>query len=43
MATIDLVGKRDLTPFQKLSLGIWRTAYDPQIYGWGTVRMEQAL
>jgi pyruvate dehydrogenase E2 component (dihydrolipoamide acetyltransferase) len=43
MANIDLVRKRDLTAFRKLSLGMWRTAYDPQIYGWGPVRMEQAL
>ncbi len=43
MPAIEMVRKRDLTGFRKLSLGIWRTAYDPQIYGVRQVRMERAL
>lgn len=43
MPNIKLRKKRDLTLFRKLALGMWQTAYDPQIYGWGPMRMEPAL
>lgn len=43
MANIELAGRTRPTPFRHISLGTWRTAYDPSIYGSVTLRMDDAL
>ncbi|HWB81556.1 MAG TPA: 2-oxo acid dehydrogenase subunit E2, partial [Nannocystaceae bacterium] len=43
MANIELAGRARLTPFRHISLGTWRTAYDPSIYGSVTLKMDEAL
>lgn len=43
MANIELAGRAHLTPFRHISLGTWRTAYDPSIYGSLTLRMDEAM
>jgi 2-oxoacid dehydrogenases acyltransferase (catalytic domain) len=43
MANIELAGRARLTPFRHISLGTWRTAYDPSIYGSLSVRMDEAM
>lgn len=43
MANIELAGRARLTPFRHISLGTWRTAYDPSIYGSMTLRMDEAM
>ncbi len=43
MANIELAGRARLTPFRHISLGTWRTAYDPSIYGSMTLKMDEAL
>ncbi len=40
---IELVKKKDLSPFRKIAIGTWQTAYDPSIYGTLRLRMDQAL
>ena len=43
MPNIDLVKKTDVSPFRKIALGTWQTAYDPSIYGTMKIRMDRAL
>ena len=43
MANIALAGKARLSAWRHLSLGTWRTAYDPSIYGSMTLRMDESL
>lgn len=43
MSNIELSGRAHLTPFRHISLGTWRTAYDPSIYGMMTLRMDECL
>ena len=43
VANLELVRKRDLSPFRKIAIGTWRTTYDPSVYGTMTVRMEKCL
>ncbi len=43
MPNLELVPKKDLSPFRKIAIGTWATAYDPSVYGTMTLRMEQAL
>jgi pyruvate dehydrogenase E2 component (dihydrolipoamide acetyltransferase) len=43
MPNLDLRKKRDLSPFRKIAIGTWQTAYDPSVYGALTLRMENAL
>ena len=42
-ANIDLVKKTDVSPFRKIAIGTWQTAYDPSIYGGMRIRMDKAL
>ncbi len=43
MSNIELSGRAHLTLFRHISLGTWRTAYDPSIYGMMTVRMDECM
>jgi pyruvate dehydrogenase E2 component (dihydrolipoamide acetyltransferase) len=43
MANIALAGKARLSAWRHMSLGTWRTAYDPSIYGSVTLRMDESL
>jgi pyruvate/2-oxoglutarate dehydrogenase complex dihydrolipoamide acyltransferase (E2) component len=43
MPNLKLTKKRDLSSFRKISLGTWRTSYDPSVYGTMDIRMEKAL
>ena len=42
MPNVALAGPIALSPFRHISLGTWRTAYDPSIYGSATIRMDEA-
>jgi pyruvate dehydrogenase E2 component (dihydrolipoamide acetyltransferase) len=42
MPNLKLRRKPDLSPFRKIALGTWHTAYDPSVYGAITLRVEQA-
>ncbi|MEM9488388.1 MAG: 2-oxo acid dehydrogenase subunit E2 [Myxococcota bacterium] len=43
MPNLELVPKRDLSPFRKVAIGTWQNAYDPSVYGTLSLRMEPAL
>ncbi len=43
MGNLELRKKKRLSPFRRMALGTWRTAYDPSVYGSLSVRMEEAL
>jgi pyruvate dehydrogenase E2 component (dihydrolipoamide acetyltransferase) len=43
MGNLALRKKKGLSPFRKLAIGTWETAYDPSVYGTMSLRMEQAL
>jgi pyruvate dehydrogenase E2 component (dihydrolipoamide acetyltransferase) len=43
MPNLDLVPKTNVSPFRKIAVGTWQTAYDPSIYGSLRLRMENAL
>jgi pyruvate dehydrogenase E2 component (dihydrolipoamide acetyltransferase) len=43
MGNLALRKKKDVSPFRKLAIGTWQTAYDPSVYGTMNLRMEQAL
>ena len=43
MSNVELVGREKVSPFRKLALGTWQTAYDPSIYGTMRLRMDRAL
>ena len=42
MPNLKLRRKADLSPFRKIALGTWQTAYDPSVYGSVSLRMERA-
>lgn len=43
MPQLDLVHKKDITPFRRIAIGTWQTAYDPSVYGTLRVRMDRAM
>jgi pyruvate dehydrogenase E2 component (dihydrolipoamide acetyltransferase) len=43
MPNLDLIRKKRLSPFRKIAIGTWQTAYDPSVYGTLSLRMEEAL
>lgn len=43
MGNLELEKKKNLSPFRKIAIGTWQTAYDPSVYGTLTLRMEEAL
>jgi len=43
MPNLRLKKKKNLSSFRKMAIGTWQTAYDPQVYGTLTLRMEEAL
>lgn len=43
MRHLELEHQKDLTPFRRLAIGTWRTAYDPSVYGTLQVRMDKAV
>ncbi len=40
---IALRKQREVTPFRKIALGTWQDAYDPSVYGYLTLQMDEAL
>jgi len=42
MPNIDLIHKKDITPFRRLAIGTWQTAYDPSVYGKMQIKMDRA-
>jgi pyruvate dehydrogenase E2 component (dihydrolipoamide acetyltransferase) len=43
MGNILAVKQKNISPFRKVAIGTWQTAYDPSIYGTMRVRMDRAL
>ncbi len=43
MPNLELVPVKKLSPFRRVAIGTWRTAYDPSVYGSLDIRMEKAL
>lgn len=43
MGNLSLEKKKKLSSFRRIAIGTWRTAYDPQVYGSVTLRMDEAL
>lgn len=43
MPNLEITKKRGLSPFRKIAIGTWQTAYDPSVYGTIALRMEEAL
>ncbi len=43
MGNVQLRHMKGLSPFRKIALGTWQTAYDPSIYGGMRFRMEKAM
>ena len=43
MANLKLVPLKKVSPFRKIAIGTWKTAYDPSVYGSMDLRMEQTL
>jgi pyruvate dehydrogenase E2 component (dihydrolipoamide acetyltransferase) len=41
MPNLELTHKKDITPFRRLAIGTWRTAYDPSVYGTMQIRMDR--
>ena len=42
MPNVELTRPDRISPFRKVAIGTWRTAYDPTVYGTMKVRMEEA-
>jgi pyruvate dehydrogenase E2 component (dihydrolipoamide acetyltransferase) len=40
---VDLARKQKLSPFRKIAIGTWKTAFDPTVYGTIELRMDRAL
>ena len=43
MPNVKLIGKQTISPFRKIALGTWQTAYDPTIYGTLRLQADAAL
>ena len=43
MPNLDLVKKKDVSPFRKIAIGTWTTAYDPSVYGTMELPMDRAM
>ncbi len=43
MPNVELEGRLELSTFRHISLGTWRTAYDPSIYGSATISMDETV
>jgi pyruvate/2-oxoglutarate dehydrogenase complex dihydrolipoamide acyltransferase (E2) component len=43
MPNLRLKKKKNVSTFRKMAIGTWQNAYDPQVYGSITLRMEEAL
>src|SRR5688572_14897121 len=43
MPHLRLKKKQNVSTFRKMAIGTWQNAYDPQVYGSITLRMEEAL
>jgi len=43
MPNVDLEKKKDVSAFRKISLGTWKTAYDPSVYGTMEMKMDAAM
>ncbi len=41
MGNVVLAGKAKISPFRKLAIGTWQTAYDPSIYGTMRIRADK--
>jgi len=42
MPNLELEHKKDITPFRRIAIGTWRTAYDPSVYGTMQIHMDRA-
>ena len=42
MPNVSFTKLEKVSPFRKVAIGTWRTAYDPTVYGTMEIRMEQA-
>ncbi len=42
MPNVRLTRLNKVSPFRKVAIGTWRTAYDPTVYGTMDIRMEEA-
>ncbi len=42
MPNVSLTKLKKVSPFRKVAIGTWRTAYDPTVYGSMEIRMEAA-
>ncbi|MEE2749919.1 MAG: 2-oxo acid dehydrogenase subunit E2 [Myxococcota bacterium] len=42
MPNVALTRLNKVSPFRKVAIGTWRTAYDPTVYGTMEIRMEEA-
>ena len=43
MANVELDRLKRISPFRKVAIGTWQTAYDPSIYGGMRFRMDKAV
>ncbi len=43
MANLELAYNKKISPFRRLAIGTWKTAYDPSVYGTMQLRMDPAL
>jgi len=43
MGNVQLTGKANISPFRKVALGTWQTAYDPSIYGTLRLRVDSVM
>ncbi len=43
MPNLELVKKKDVSPFRKIAIGTWTTAYDPSVYGTMELPMDKAM
>ncbi len=43
MPNLELQKKTDVSPFRKIAIGTWTTAYDPSVYGTMELPMDRAM
>lgn len=43
MANVQCKKLKKMSPFRKIAIGTWRTAYDPSIYGTMRLRMDRSM
>lgn len=43
MANVELHSSHKVSPFRKIAIGTWQTAYDPSVYGTMRLRMDKTV